>query len=88
MAAQADMARDMRAAADETAHALKGSLATIQSSIEPLRRAVPADNLRARRALELIEAALGRLKDLVEAAHARDCAVAAAIERQQGGVRR
>ncbi|HVA35938.1 MAG TPA: hypothetical protein VNG52_06845 [Stellaceae bacterium] len=88
MDALADMARDMRAAADETAHALKGSLATIQSSIEPLRRAVPADNLRARRALELIDAALGRLKDVVDAAHQRDCAVAAAIERGQNSARR
>ncbi|MDE2165141.1 MAG: hypothetical protein KGJ66_02230 [Alphaproteobacteria bacterium] len=80
MSARTDMAREIRAAADETAHALKGSLATIQSSIEPLRRAVPPDNQRARRAIELIEAALGRLNDLVEAAHRRDCAVAAALE--------
>jgi two-component system sensor histidine kinase ChvG len=77
-----DMAHAMRTAADETAHALKGSLATIQSSIEPLRRAVPEDDRRARRAIELIEAALGRLNDLVEAAHRRDCAVAATLEKR------
>lgn len=88
MGAQTDMAREMRAAADETAHALKGSLATIQSSIEPLRRAVPPDNVRARRAIELIEAALGRLNDLVEAAHQRDCAVAAALEGVPAAARR
>jgi two-component system sensor histidine kinase ChvG len=82
------MAHDIRAAADETAHALKGSLATIQSSIEPLRRAVPPDNLRARRAIDLIEAALGRLNTLVEAAHRRDCAIAAALEGPPATVRR
>lgn len=80
MDARPDMARNMRAAADETAHALKGSLATIQSSIEPLRRAVPLDDIRARRAIELIEAALSRLNDLVEAVHQRDCAIATALE--------
>src|SRR5215469_8752326 len=62
-------AHALRVAADEAAHAFKGSLATIQSSIEPLRRAVPPENARARRALELIEAALGRLMALVEATH-------------------
>ncbi|MDE2228401.1 MAG: hypothetical protein KGL11_05090 [Alphaproteobacteria bacterium] len=75
-------------AADETAHALKGSLATIQSSLEPLRRAVPGDNVRAQRALTLIDAAVGRLKDLVEAAHRRDCAAADALERQPDAARR
>lgn len=80
MDARLDMARNLRAVADETAHALKGSLATIQSSLEPLRRAVPPDDRRARRAIELIEAALGRLNDLVEAAHQRDCVTAAALE--------
>ena len=80
-----DRARAMRIAADETAHALKGSLATIGSSLEPLRRAVPAENARARRALELIEAALDRLKALVDAAHKRDSAVADALERSADG---
>lgn len=72
--------QDRRAAADETAHAFKGSLATIRSSIEPLRRAVPTENARARRALELIEAAVDRLVALVEAVHERDCAAAVADE--------
>ncbi|MGH6967994.1 MAG: hypothetical protein ACREEN_02670 [Stellaceae bacterium] len=67
------------------AHAFKGSLATIQSSIEPLRRAVPPENARARRALELIEAALGRLKNLVETARERDYALAATLERSSDG---
>ncbi|MDE1902238.1 MAG: hypothetical protein KGI46_00105 [Alphaproteobacteria bacterium] len=55
-------------------------MATIRSSIEPLRRAVPPENARARRALELIEAAVDRLVALVEAVHERDCAAAAADE--------
>ncbi|HEV2264667.1 MAG TPA: hypothetical protein VGR79_09065 [Stellaceae bacterium] len=48
--------------------------------MEPLRRAVPPENARARRALELIEAAVDRLVALVEAAHERDYAAAAANE--------
>lgn len=71
---------DRRAAAGETAHAFKGSLATIRSSIEPLRRAVPPENARAHRALELIEAAVDRLVALVEAVYERDCATAATDE--------
>ncbi|MGH6975048.1 MAG: hypothetical protein ACRED7_11625 [Stellaceae bacterium] len=55
-------------------------MATIRSSIEPLRRAVPPENARARRALELIEAAVDRLVALVEAVYQRDCAAAAADE--------
>src|SRR5690348_942055 len=73
--------RDIRAAAAETVHAFKGPLATIQSSIEPLRRAVPSDDARARRALALIEASVGRLQGLIDAAYERDCALAAALER-------
>ncbi|HYL31751.1 MAG TPA: hypothetical protein VEU53_01220 [Stellaceae bacterium] len=64
-------------------HAFKGPLATIQSSMEPLRRAVPSDDARAQRALALIEAALDRLKGLIEAAYERDCATAAEIERSE-----
>ncbi|HYL49627.1 MAG TPA: hypothetical protein VET84_09700 [Stellaceae bacterium] len=79
---------DIRVAADEAAHAFKGPLATIQSSIEPLRRAVPSDDARAHRALALIEAALVRLKGLVEAAYERDCATAAEIERSESRSRR
>ncbi|MGH6977444.1 MAG: sensor histidine kinase, partial [Stellaceae bacterium] len=60
--------------------AFKGPLATIRSSLEPLRRAVPPENARARRALELIEAAVDRLLTLVEAAHERDRGAAAADE--------
>jgi len=55
-------------------------LATIRSSIEPLRRAVAPEDARARRALELIETAVDRLVALVEAVHERDCAAVAADE--------
>ncbi|MDE1968580.1 MAG: hypothetical protein KGI92_06705 [Alphaproteobacteria bacterium] len=46
-----------------------------------MRRAVPSDDARARRALALIEASVGRLQGLIEAAYERDCALAAALER-------
>jgi two-component system sensor histidine kinase ChvG len=65
-------AKALRDAADENAHAFKGQLATILASLEPLRRIVPEDNERAKRALALIDAALGRLTALIDAARRLD----------------
>jgi two-component system sensor histidine kinase ChvG len=65
-------AKALRDAADDNAHAFKGQLATILASLEPLRRIVPEDNERAKRALALIDAALGRLTALIDAARRLD----------------
>lgn len=65
-------AKALRDAADDNAHAFKGQLATILASLEPLRRIVPEDNERAKRALTLIDAALGRLTALIDAARRLD----------------
>lgn len=63
-------------AAEENAHALKTPLAVISQSLEPLKRNVPETDLRSRRALELIERAVGRLDTLVIAARRMDQAAA------------
>ncbi len=65
-------ARDIRQAAEENAHSFKTPLATIQSSLEPVRRLVPEDNERGQRALELIESSLARLRGMISAAQRMD----------------
>ena len=62
------VARDIRQTAEDNAHSFKTPVATIQSSLEPLRKLVPADNDRGRRAIELIDSSLNRLRALVSAA--------------------
>jgi two-component system sensor histidine kinase ChvG len=47
-------------------------LATIQSSLDPIRRLIPDDNERGKRAMELIEASLGRLRALISASQKMD----------------
>jgi two-component system sensor histidine kinase ChvG len=66
------VAEEMRRTAEDNAHSVKGPIATIQSSLEPLRPLVPPGNARAGRALELIDASLARLKELVAAAQTLD----------------
>jgi two-component system sensor histidine kinase ChvG len=70
----------LRQAAEDNAHALKGPLAVIAQSLEPLGRAVDADNGRARRSLELIAQSVERLDELVSAARRIDEAIAGLIE--------
>jgi two-component system sensor histidine kinase ChvG len=71
----------LRQAAEENAHALKAPLAVISQSLEPLGRAVPADNARARRALELATRSVERLDGLVSSIRRTDEAIAALIDR-------
>ena len=66
-------------AAEENAHALKAPLAVIAQAIEPLKRAVPANNAQATRSLELIERSTARLDILVSAARDLEQAAADAI---------
>lgn len=66
------LSQEIRQSAEDNAHSLKTPLATIQSSLSPLRRAVPADDQRARRALEIIDSSLARLLALVNAAQRLD----------------
>ena len=65
-------ARDIRRAAEDNAHAFKTPIAVIRQSLEPLKRAVAADNQRGLRAIGLIESSLDRLDGLVASARHLD----------------
>lgn len=70
----------LRQAAEENAHALKGPLAVIAQATEPLERALPAENARARRSLSLITQSVERLDTLVSAIRRTDEALAGLID--------
>jgi len=65
-------ADSIRAAAQDNAHAFKTPLAIIRQSLEPLRRVVPEDEPRGRRALSVMEGAIERLDQLVATARRVD----------------
>jgi two-component system sensor histidine kinase ChvG len=69
-------ARDIRRAAEDNAHAFKTPVAIIRQSLEPVARAVAADNPRAIRALGLIERSLDKLDGLLASARRLDEATA------------
>ena len=69
----------LRFAAQETAHALKTPLGIIAQSLEPLRRSLPKDDARARRAVELIDRSIDRLDGLVSATRRLDETIADSI---------
>lgn len=77
------IARDIRQTAEDNAHSFKGPIATIQSALEPLRRMVPRDDDRAKRALVLVDASLERLRALIVAAQSVDNTTADLIEAPQ-----
>lgn len=74
------IAQDIRQTAEDNAHSFKSPLATIQSSLEPLRKLVPATDERARRAVHLIDSSLARLRTLAVAAQRLDHSTADLIE--------
>lgn len=72
-------AADIRRTAEDNAHAFKTPIAVIRQSLEPLRRVLPDDNQRARRAIGLVEHSLDRLDGLVTSARSLDEATADVI---------
>lgn len=62
----------IREAAEENAHAFKTPIAVISQSVEPLKRALSEDDAAAKRSIDLIERAVGRLDSLVGAARRMD----------------
>jgi len=66
----------IRRAAEDNAHALKTPLSTIAQALDPLKRTLPAHAVQGHRALTLIERAVFRLDDLVDAARQVDRATA------------
>jgi two-component system sensor histidine kinase ChvG len=74
------LSQQIRQSAEDNAHSFKTPLAAIQSSLSPVRRAVGLEELRARRALEIIDSSLARLLALVNAAQRFDNSTADLIE--------
>jgi two-component system sensor histidine kinase ChvG len=67
-----ESAHNIRLAAEDNAHAFKTPIAILRQSIEPLKRIVPPDSARGRRALEVIEESVDRLDHLVSSARQLD----------------
>jgi two-component system sensor histidine kinase ChvG len=72
--------QQIRQSAEDKAHSFKTPLAAIRSALEPVRRAVPLDSVRARRALDNVDSSLNRLLDLVIAAQRLDMSTAELID--------
>src|SRR5467141_1748762 len=66
----------IRRAAEDNAHAFKTPIAVIRQSLEPLRRALPLENQRVRRAIDSIDRSIDRLDGLVASARRLDEATA------------
>src|SRR5205823_13522837 len=69
-------AADIRRSAEDNAHAFKTPIAIIRQSLEPLRRALPPENQRVRRAIDSIDRSLDRLDGLIAPARRLDEATA------------
>jgi two-component system sensor histidine kinase ChvG len=74
------LSQEIRQSAEDNAHSFKTPLAAIQSSLSPVRKSVPLEDQRARRALEIIDSSLARLITLVNAAQHFDNSTADLIE--------
>jgi two-component system, OmpR family, sensor histidine kinase ChvG len=74
------LSQQIRQSAEDNAHSFKTPLAAIQSSLSPVRRAVPEEDRRSRRALDIIDSSLGRLLALVKAAQHLDSSAADLVE--------
>jgi two-component system sensor histidine kinase ChvG len=75
-----NIAQDIRQTAEDNAHSFKGPLATINASLEPIKRTLPEGHPRALRAVSLIEASLSRLNMLVNATQRLDLNTADMID--------
>ncbi len=75
-----DSSEGIRRAAEDNAHAFKTPIAIMRQSLEPLRRIVPLENVRGRRALEVLEESVDRLDHLVACARQLDESTAELID--------
>ncbi len=75
-----NVARDIRQSAEDNAHSFKAPVATVEASLEMVRRNLQADDTRSHRALELIGGSVDRLKALISAAQQLDNVTADLIE--------
>jgi two-component system, OmpR family, sensor histidine kinase ChvG len=74
------IARDIRQTAEDNAHSFKTPLATVQSSVETLRRGISGRDQWMQRTLYLIDKSVDRLRALVNAAQRLDNNTADLIE--------
>ncbi|MDI1287068.1 MAG: HAMP domain-containing sensor histidine kinase [Reyranella sp.] len=74
------VSQQIRQSAEDNAHSFKTPLAAIRSALEPVRRAVPGNDARARRAIEIVDSSLARLLALVNAAQSHDISTAEMLE--------
>ncbi len=74
------VSRQIRQSAEDNAHSFKTPLAAIQSALQPVRRAIPESDARARRAIEIVDSSLARLLGLVNAAQRYDIGTAEMLE--------
>jgi len=74
------VSRLIRQSAEDNAHSFKTPLAAIQSALQPVRRAIPEGDSRARRAIEIVDSSLARLLGLVNAAQRYDISTAEMLE--------
>ena len=74
------VSREIRQSAEDNAHSFKTPLAAIQSALQPVRRAIPEDDARARRAIQIVDSSLARLLALVNAAQSYDISTAEMLE--------
>ena len=75
-----NVARDIRQSAEDNAHSFKAPVATVEASLEMVRRNLQSDDARSHRALELIGGSVDRLKALISAAQQLDNVTADLIE--------
>ncbi len=75
-----NVARDIRQSAEDNAHSFKAPVATVEASLEMVRRSLRPDDTRALRALEIISGAIDRLKALISASQQLDNVTADLIE--------
>ena len=73
-------ATNLRRAAEDNAHAFKTPIAVIRQAVEPLKRLIPPDELRGRRAIDMIEGSVERLDGLVSFARRMDETTADLLE--------
>lgn len=73
-------AERIRQQAEDDAHALKTPIAIMRQSLEPLKRIVPPEEGRGRRALDVIETSIDRLDQIVSAARRMDEAMAELLD--------
>lgn len=73
-------AQGIRQRAEDHAHSIKAPLGTITLSLEPIKRSIPGEETKARRAIALIEMSLERMRLLVNSAQRLDRTTADLID--------